>query len=315
MITIEDIRVAAAAIEGRVHRTPMLSSRSASDRTRAQVYVKAECFQRTGSFKVRGVFNKLGSLSAEERQRGVIGISAGNHAQALAYGASAAGIRSTVVMPASASPVKAAASRAYGAEVILHGDMFEAWQHMEDLRAQHGYTFVHPFDDPLVMAGQGTVGLEVIADISHADIVIVPVGGGGLISGVATAVKALKQDVRVYGVEPEGAAAVKLAQEQGAPVRLSSINTIADGLSAPIAGENTLPQVNAYVNDVVLVNDEAIREALRYVLERLKIMIEPAAAAGFAALFSGAIPDAENRNVVVVASGGNMDLSRLKDFA
>lgn len=312
MITIEDIRAAATAIEGRVHRTPILSSRSLSERTRARVYVKAEFFQRTGSFKVRGVFNKIRSLTAEQRLRGLIGISAGNHAQALAYGASAEGVRSTVVMPASASPVKAAASRAYGAEVILYGDVFEAWQKMEELKEQHGYTFVHPFDDPLVIAGQGTLGLEIVEDMPLAEIVVVPIGGGGLISGIATALKGLRPAVRIYGVEPEGSAAMTFARRQGAPVRLTDITTIADGLTAPIAGLNTLEHVNAYVDDVVLVTDDAIREALRYVLERMKIVIEPAAAAGFAALLTGGIPDPVNKNVVIVASGGNVDMARLK---
>jgi threonine dehydratase len=314
MINLEDIRAAAAALEGRVHRTPVLLSRSVSERAGCTVHVKAESFQRTGSFKVRGVFNKIRSLTREERRRGLIGISAGNHAQALAYAAHIEQVKCTVVMPAQASPVKVAASKGYGAEVVLHGDVFEAWQKMEELRDRHAYTFVHPYDDALVMAGQGTVGLELMADLPKVDVVVVPVGGGGLISGVAAAVKSITPSVRVYGVEPIGAAAVKEALQAGEPVRLQSINTIADGLSAPIAGVNALQNIRNYVDDVVLVDDDAIRDALRYILERMKIFFEPAGAAGFAALFGGHIPNVANKTVAVVASGGNMDLARLKDI-
>jgi threonine dehydratase len=314
MINLEDIRAAAAALEGRVHRTPVLLSRSVSERAGCTVHVKAESFQRTGSFKVRGVFNKIRSLTREERGRGLIGISAGNHAQALAYAAHIEQVKCTVVMPAKASPVKVAASKGYGAEVVLHGDVFEAWQKMEELRDQNNYTFVHPYDDDLVMAGQGTVGLEIMADLPRVDVVVVPVGGGGLISGIAAAVKSITPSVRVYGVEPVGAAAVKEALQAGEPVRLQSVNTIADGLSAPIAGVNALQNIRKYVDDVVLVDDDAIREALRYILERMKILLEPAGAAGFAALFNGQIPKVANKTVAVVASGGNMDLARLKDL-
>jgi threonine dehydratase len=314
MINLEDIRKAATALEGRVHRTPLLLSRSVSERAGCTVHVKAESFQRTGSFKVRGVFNKIRSLKRDERSRGLIGISAGNHAQALAYAAHIEQVKCTVVMPAKASPVKVAASKGYGAEVVLHGDVFEAWQKMEELRDRHNYTFVHPYDDELVIAGQGTVGLEIMANLPRVDVVVVPVGGGGLISGVATAVKSITPGVRVYGVEPVGAAAVKEALQAGEPVRLRSVNTIADGLSAPIAGVNALQHVRKYVDDVVLVDDDAIRDALRYILERMKILLEPAGAAGFAALFNGAIPDVANKTVAVVASGGNMDLARLTDL-
>ena len=314
MIDINDIRRAAGVIEGRVHRTPLLPSRSLSERVAADVRLKAECFQRTGSFKVRGVFNKIRSLSPPERDRGLIGISAGNHAQALAYAAGIEGVACTVVMPAAASAVKVAASKAYGATVVLHGDVFEAWQRMEQLRDDHGFTFVHPFDDEFVIAGQGTAGLEIVEDLREIDIVIVPIGGGGLIAGIAAAVKALSPKTRVYGVEPEGAAAMTQALAAGEPVRLQHIKTIADGLAAPMAGVNTLQMVRSLVDDVVLVNDDAIRDALRYILERMKIMLEPAAAAGYAALLSGSIPDAAGRSIVVVASGGNMDLARLKDL-
>jgi len=311
--TIEDIRAAAGVIKSRVHRTPLLASRSLSERFGCRFHLKAECFQKTGSFKVRGVFNRIHHLTAEERARGLIGISAGNHAQALAYGAATEGVRCTVVMPAHASETKVAASRGYGANVILHGNVFEAFEKMEALRDEHGFTLVHPYDDPIVIAGAGTAGLEIADDVADVDVVIVPIGGGGLISGVAAAIKQLQPRARVIGVEPAGAPALKRALETGSPVRLEQIDTIADGLAAPIAGVHTLAHVQHFVDDVVIVDDDALRTALRYVLERCKILLEPAGAAGIAAMLSGLIRVDANDRVVCVASGGNFDLKRLKE--
>jgi threonine dehydratase len=291
----------------------LLSSRSLSDRCGGQVYLKAECFQKTGSFKVRGVFNRLRQLTTAERARGLIGISAGNHAQALAYAAAVEGVRCTVVMPAHASETKVQASRAYGADVVLHGNVFEAFEKMEALRTEHGFTLVHPYDDLQVIAGQGTVGSEIVEDLGEVDIVLVPIGGGGLISGIAAALKALRPHARVIGVEPEGAPALKRALAAGTPVRLEQIDTIADGLSAPIAGINTLAHVQAFVDDVVLVSDDALRTTVSYILERCKILLEPAGAAGVAALMSGLVSTRANDRVVCVASGGNFDLKRLKE--
>jgi threonine dehydratase len=310
--TLQDIQSAATAIAGRVHRTPLLYSRSLSDRCGCRLSLKAECFQKTGSFKVRGVFNKLDHLSADERSRGVIGISAGNHAQALAYGAAAEGIGCTVVMPAHASETKVNASREYGANVVLHGNVFEAFAKMEELRDERGLTLVHPYEDAHVIAGAGTTGLEIIEDVPAPDVVIVTIGGGGLIAGIAAAVKALHPATRVIGVEPEGAAAMTRALAADKPVRLEKIETIADGLSAPIAGAITLAHVKEFVDDVVLVNDDDIRSAITLVLERSKILLEPAGAAGIAALLAGLIDVEPESNVVCVASGGNFDLQRLK---
>ncbi|HEX2167684.1 MAG TPA: pyridoxal-phosphate dependent enzyme, partial [Longimicrobiales bacterium] len=207
MIDIEDIRRAQRRLDGHIHRTPVLGSRTLSDRIGATVLMKVEAFQRTGSFKVRGVLNRLHNMTAEERERGLVTVSAGNHAQAVAYGAALEGVRATVVMPDLASPAKVQACRDYGADVVLHGDVFAAFARMEELREQHGYTLVHPFDDPHVIAGQGTVGLEMCEDLPDVDVVVVPVGGGGLLSGVATAVRALQPRARIIGVEPAGAPA------------------------------------------------------------------------------------------------------------
>ena len=314
MISVDSVRQAAEDIFGRVHRTPLLSSRTLSERCGCRVSLKAENLQKTGSFKVRGVFNRIHHLSDAERERGLIGISAGNHAQALAYGSAVEGVRCTVVMPAHASQSKADASRGYGAEVILHGDMFEAFAKMEQLREERGLTLVHPYEDEYVMAGQGTVALEILEDLAAPDVVIVPIGGGGLISGIAATIKALSPRTRVIGVEPEGAPALTRALEAGQPVRLEKIETIADGLSAPIAGMMTLAHVQAFVDDVVLVTDDAIREAIRIVLERSKLLLEPAGAAAVAALMSGRVPADLSDEVVCVASGGNYDLSRLREL-
>ncbi|MEX0892711.1 MAG: threonine/serine dehydratase [Gemmatimonadota bacterium] len=311
MLNLEDIRSADRAIAGRVHRTPLLSARTAGERVGVRLWVKAECLQKTGSFKVRGVLHRMGRLSAAERERGVITISAGNHAQAVAWAAARAGIRATVVMPETASPTKVRASRGYGAEVVLHGDVIAAFTKVAELRDAHGYTLIHPFDDPEVMAGQGTVGLEIVEDLPEVDAVVVPVGGGGLLAGVATAVKALRPGARVFGVEPHGADALSRSLEAGRPVRLERVDTIADGLGAPMTGEHVLPQVRAHVDAVVRVSDDHIATALAVLLERTKLLVEPAGAAGYAALLAGALDLPAEARVVVVASGGNVDLEGL----
>ena len=312
MIALHEIREAQRRLEGRVHRTPMVGSRTLSERIGAAVLLKVEAFQRTGSFKVRGVLNRLHHLTPDERARGLVTVSAGNHAQAVAYGAGLEGVRAVVVMPQHASPAKVAACRGYGAEVVLHGDVFGAFARMEELREQHGYTLLHPFDDPLVMAGQGTVGAEMCEDVPEIDVAIVPVGGGGLISGVATAVRALRPHARIIGVEPIGAPAVRRALDAGEPVRLEHVDTIADGLGAPITGPNVLEHVRALVDDVVTVSDATIADGLRFLLERCKLLVEPAGAAGVAALLDGTVRVAAGARVAVILSGGNIDLPRLR---
>jgi threonine ammonia-lyase medium form len=312
MIGIHEIRAAQQYLDGRVHRTPTLPSRTISERVGATVMLKLEAFQRTGSFKPRGVLNRLRHLSADERARGLITISAGNHAQAVAWAAAQEGVQATVVMPAHASPAKVAASRGYGAHVVQHGDVFEAFARMDELRVEHGYTLVHPYDDDHVMAGQGTVGVELCDDGGPLDLVVVPVGGGGLLAGIATAVRALQPHARIIGVEPVGAAALRRALDAGVPVRLERIDTIADGLSAPITGVRTLEQVRAMVDDVVTITDDVMVDALRLLLERCKVLAEPAGAAGLAALLSGAVTAPRGGRVGIIISGGNLDLERLR---
>ncbi|HEX6307251.1 MAG TPA: threonine/serine dehydratase [Longimicrobiales bacterium] len=314
MVDIRDIRSAERHLDGRVHRTPLLGSRTLGDRIGASVMLKVEAFQRTGSFKPRGVLNRLRHLSPAERERGLVTVSAGNHAQAVAWGAGLERIRAVVVMPGTAPAAKVAACREYGAEVVLHGDVFAAFERMEQLRREHGYTLVHPFDDPHIIAGQGTVGTELCDDVPDLDMVVVPVGGGGLISGVATAVRALRPGTRIIGVEPVGAAAVRRALDAGEPVRIERVDTIADGLGAPMTGPLALEHVRAFVDDVVTVTDDSIAAALRFLLERCKLLTEPAGAAGVAALMDGTIRPAPGARVAVVLSGGNLDLQRLRSL-
>jgi threonine dehydratase len=305
--TIDDVRAAAAVIAGRVHRTPVFSSRTLSERCGAPVWLKAELFQRVGAFKPRGAFNRVHAMSAEERARGVITISAGNHAQALALAASDEGVDALVLMPADASPAKVAAARGYGATVDLESpDSMHALERMRAISAETGRVIVHPYDDPLVVAGQGTVGLEMVEDIPGLDTVIVPIGGGGLISGIATAVTALVPRARVIGVEPELSAAMRTALDAGHPVPAVPGPTIADALRAPVAGRIALAVCQELVDDVVLVSEEEIRQGMRFTYERAKLACEPGAAVGVAALLAGRVDLREAGAVGVVISGGNV---------
>ena len=310
LIEQDDILAAREIIAGRVHRTPVIGSSYLGGQARVQLYFKLELFQKTGSFKPRGVLNKLHHLSPEDEQKGVITLSAGNHAQALAWAATQSGIPSTVVMPAASLRSKIEATRSYGGEVILtEGDLLETCLTIQKKR---GLTLVHPFDDPMIIAGQGTVGVEILEDVPQVDAVVVGVGGGGLISGIATALKAEKPEVKVIGVEPEGASAMTQSLQRGEPVHLDHVDTVADGLAAPFAGQHTLAHVQAYVDDMVIVSDQEIVEAMGLILERCKVIAEPAAASTLAALLSGKVRLPQGATVVCVLSGGNVDRERLK---
>lgn len=310
LTTLDAIRDAAAAIHANVHHTPLLSSRTLGDHIGAAAFIKAESLQKTGSFKVRGALNRVRALTAEERRRGLVTVSAGNHAQALAWAAAAEGVPCTVAMPADAFTTKVDATRGYGARVVLEGDVGGAFDACFRLRDEEGLVFVHPFDDPMVIAGQGTVGLEVLDDAPDVDLVVVPVGGGGLISGIATAIKALRPEARVIGVEPEGAPCLRRALDAGAVVRLDTIDTIADGLAPPFAGALTLEHASTLVDDVVLITDDDIRDGMRFGMERARLVLEPAGAAAIAALLARKV-DTEGRTVVAIASGGNVDIGEI----
>jgi len=306
VVELVDLEAARSAIGDRLHRTPTFSSATLSELAGARVFLKAELFQKTGSFKPRGVLTNLAALSEEQRARGVIGISAGNHAQALAWGAAAEGIDALLVMWQGASEAKIEATRGYGAEVDLASPgPTEAFDRLAELVEETGRTLVHPFDHPLTIAGQGTVGLELIEDVPDADVVVVPVGGAGLISGIATAVKGLEPDARVIGVEPELSPALYEALAAGKPVPVNP-RSIADGLGAPFAGDLGFEICRERVDGVVLVTEAEIEEGMRFLYARAKLACEPAGAATTGALLAGKIPLAPGETVVAVVSGGNV---------
>jgi threonine dehydratase len=304
----EDAR---ALIAGSIHRTPLIRSRTLSEQVGAPLYLKCENLQRTGAFKVRGALHRLLRLDREARERGVVTISAGNHAQAVAWAAAAAGVPAVVVMPEGASRAKIEASRGYGAEVILHGTAAQAFERAFELADERELTFVHPFDDPEVVVGHGSCGLEIAEDLPDVAAVVVPVGGGGLLSGIAAAVATVRPGVASWGVEPEGAPAMHRSLRAGEPLHLDRVDTVADGLGAPMAGTLNLELVRAHARGVVLVDDAAIVAAMKLLLERTKLLAEPAGAAGLAALLQGRIPLQPGEPVAVVLSGGNVDLPLL----
>jgi threonine dehydratase len=312
---INDIYAAQSRIAGYLQATPMLHSRTLADLCGDAAFsLKCESLQKTGSFKVRGALNAVSQLDDAARARGVITVSAGNHAQGLAWAARSIGVRCTVVMPATASKTKAAASAGYGAEVILHGTSAEAFVKASALASEKGYTLIPPFDHQDVMCGAGTVGLEIMKQVREVDVVVVPIGGGGLLSGVGSAVKQINPKVTLIGVEPTGAAAMHESLAAGHPVTLARIDTIADGLGAPFAGELTYPIIRDIVDDVVLVTDDEIAAAMALILSRCKLLAEPAGAAATAALIAGKVPQASGKRAVAILSGGNVDLDRLKSL-
>jgi len=302
---------ARARVAGSIHRTPLLPSRHLSELIGVPAYLKCENLQKTGAFKVRGALNRLLRLTDEERARGVVTISAGNHAQAVAWAGSAAGVKVVVVMPERASRTKVEASRGYGAEVILHGDANAAFDRAFALAEERGLRFVHPFDDEEVVAGHGSCALEILEDLPDVGAIVVPVGGGGLISGIAAATAAVRPGVAVWGVEPEGADAMHRSLLEGEAVRLNRVSTIADGLGAPMAGVLNHAIVAAHARGVVLVSDAEIVAAMKLLLERTKLLVEPAGAAGLAALLNHRIDLPDDAPVAVVLSGGNVDLTLL----
>jgi threonine dehydratase len=306
VISIDDVERAAQTIAGRVHRTPLLRSATLSEALGADVRFKAELFQRTGSFKVRGALNRLAELSDEERARGVISISAGNHAQAVAWAAREAGVDALIVMWRGADAMKVAATRGYGAAVDEEAaDPTAAFERLAVLQAETGRTLVHPFDDPAVIAGQGTVALEFLEDGPAPDIVLVPVGGGGLVSGITVAVKARCPDARVIAVEPALSTALHAGLVAGHSVPVTP-RSAADALSAPFAGENTLAVCREHGVESVLLSEDELFEGFRWLYARMKLACELGAAASTAALLSGTVVPEPGQTVVSVVSGGNV---------
>ncbi len=314
MIELADIEAAAARLAGVAHRTPVVTSRTLDERVGGRVHLKAECFQRGGAFKFRGAYNKISSLSPDALAHGVVAYSSGNHAQAVALAAKLLGSRATIVMPADAPAAKLEATRGYGAEVVLYDRWTESREEIgATLAAERGLELVPPYDDPLVMAGQGTAALELLADVPGLDVLLAPVSGGGLIAGCATATKALRPECRVVGVEPETGNDTQQSLAAGERVTIDVPHTIADGLQAPEPGALTF-EVNAQrVDEIVTVTDDEIVAAMVFLYDRVKLVAEPSGAVGVAALLSGKL-DARDRTVGVIVSGGNVGAARFAEL-
>ncbi|MDW0154086.1 MAG: threonine ammonia-lyase [Nitrososphaeraceae archaeon] len=307
--SVEDIvRAQKLMNKADVRKTPLLKSNTFSNTAGTNIYLKFESFQKTGSFKVRGAYSKINSLTNAQRKAGVIAASAGNHAQGVAYAALKRNIKCNIVMPKNASPAKVAATRSYGANVVLSGNTYdESWETAYSLSSENGYSIIHAFDDPVVIAGQGTIGLELMEDLKNIDTIYLPLGGGGLASGVCIAIKAKRPDVKIVGVESNQFPAMKKSLEKGSLCHIEGGFSIADGISVKSPGELTFEICSKYVDDVVTVDDVAIVETMFTLMEREKVVVEPAGAASLAyVLSSGKIKN--NQNIISILSGGNIDM-------
>ncbi|HKA37844.1 MAG TPA: threonine/serine dehydratase [Thermoanaerobaculia bacterium] len=312
MIPIEEIRKAASRIAGKVHRTPIFSAERIGEKAGVRLFLKCESFQKTGSFKPRGALNKILSLTPEEKARGLVTVSAGNHAQAVAWAARIAGASAVVVMPVDAPRSKMDAVKGYGAEVVEHADRTTLFDRLNEVREARGLTFVHPFDDPVVLAGAGTTGLEIVEDLPDAGTVVVPVGGGGLLGGVASAVKQLRPPARVVAVELAEGPGLAPALAAGKPVPAPRpAGTLADGMTPPFVGALPLEIAREAVDEIVGVTESEILEAMRLLMTRAKLYVEASGAAATAALLSGKVRPRGGGPVVALVSGGNVDLERV----
>jgi threonine dehydratase len=305
---IDDVLRAAARLEPIVHRTPVARSRQLDARARAQVFLKCENLQRAGAFKIRGAYNRIAQIEPQARARGVIAYSSGNHAQGVALAASLFGVPAVVCVPETILASKRAAAEAYGATLVTAGTTSEDRERRAlALAEERGLTLVPPYDHPAIIAGQGTVALEFLRDVDDLDVLVVPVGGGGLMAGCAIAARALRRGIRLVGVEAEDANDTFLSLQAGRRVRIPPPHTIADGMRALEPGELTFPILKAHLDEIVLVRDADIAAAVWFLLERMKLLVEPTGAVGVAALLSDRIPAARGRRVGVVLSGGNLD--------
>jgi len=310
LIPLDAVRAAAERTADRLHRTPVFPSRSLGERAGVRLLLKCESFQKTGSFKPRGALNIVLSMAPERRARGLITVSAGNHAQAVAWAAKAAGVPCTVVMPVDAPRSKTDAVRGYGARIVAHGDRATLFDRLREEEARTGAAFVHPFDDPVGLAGAGTVGLEIVEQVPDVACVVVPIGGGGLMAGVASVIRALKPACRVIGVELEAGPGMTPALAAGKPVPAPRPATIADGLTPPFVGALPLEVAREAVDEIVLVSEMEIEEAMRSLLLRAKLYVEGAGAAATAALLAGKVRLPRGATVVSIVSGGNVDPER-----
>ena len=316
MIPLAEIRKAAARIAGKVHRTPVMRSERLGERIGVRLHLKCESFQKTGSFKPRGALNKVLSLSDAERGRGLVTVSAGNHAQAVAWAARVAGASAVVVMPTDAPKSKIEAVQGYGGEIVFHDDRATLFDRLNQVREERGLTFIHPFDDPVGLAGAATAGLEIVEDLPDTEVVVVPVGGGGLLGGIASAVKALSPKTRVVAVELAAGPGLAPALEAGKPIHVKRpADTLADGMTPPFVGALPLQIAREAVDEIVAVEESEIRDAMRLLMTRAKLYVEASGAAATAALLAGRIRVAPGARVVALVSGGNVDLSAVAALA
>jgi threonine dehydratase len=314
-VSLADFEEAARFVSAHAYHTPLLTSRLLSERTGFDIRLKAEMFQRGGSYKLRGPLNKFRHLTADERQRGVICSSAGNHAQGVAIAASVYKMKAVVVMAANATPSKIEATRSYGAEVVLHGNIWdEANEKSRQLCQERGLTYIHPFDDMQLITGQGTLGLEIYKDFPQVDVAVVPIGGGGLISGVSMALKASNPKIKIVGVESSDGPGMKKSIEAGRVVTLDQIDCIIDGLRVKRVGEHTFSVVQRFVDDIVTLPDREIFDAMIWIMSHCKLVVEGAAAAPVAALLHGLVKAPAGSRVACVLSGGNVNLDQLKNL-
>lgn len=318
-VTFADVQAARRVLEdpleqGTIEKTPVMRAEALSQATVADVFLKLENLQRTGSFKVRGAYNRIANLTKDEKAAGVICASAGNHAQGVALAARELGVDAIICMPQDAPISKVQATRELGGDVVLHGENYNAaYDHARALETEHGYAFVHPYDDPLVVAGQGTLGLELLEQLDRIDTVLVGVGGGGLLAGIATAIKHESPQTRVIGIEPQGANALATSLQEGKNITLDTVDTIADGLATRSAGDIAYDAAQDLVDDVLVVNDDAIARAILTLLETEKTVAEGAGATGPAALLEDAL-DVQGERVACIISGGNIDVTLLANI-
>ena len=309
MINIADIRKAYSNISSNIHRTPISTSTYLSQKFNSNFFFKQELFQKTGSFKIRGVLNKLSSLTSDQLQNGVISLSSGNHAQAVAYGSKIYNISSTIVMPTYSTKSKIEATKGYGAKVIITDE--DLITVVNEIQKETNATLIHPFDDDHIIAGQGTLGLEITEDMPDIDHIFTAIGGGGLISGICIAMKAHNPKIKIIGIEPEGADGMRQSLEKRKPVTLDSINTIADGLSAPFIGKRNFEIVQKHIDQLITVSDKEIIETMWLIFERTKLFVEPSAAAGLAPILFDKYKLPINSKAMFILCGGNIDKEKL----
>ena len=309
MINIVDIQKAYSNISSNIHRTPISTSTYLSQKFNSNFFFKQELFQKTGSFKIRGVLNKLSSLTSDQLQNGVISLSSGNHAQAVAYGSKIYNISSTIVMPTYSTKSKIEATKGYGAKVIITDE--DLITVVNEIQKETNATLIHPFDDDHIIAGQGTLGLEITEDMPDIDHIFTAIGGGGLISGICIAMKAHNPKIKIIGIEPEGADGMRQSLEKRKPVTLDSINTIADGLSAPFIGEKNFEIVQKHIDQLITVSDKEIIETMWLIFERTKLFVEPSAAAGLAPIIFDKYKLPINSKAMFILCGGNIDKEKL----